>query len=323
MQYYIGVDLGGIHIAAGIVDETGNIITKGAVPTGRTRPFTEIMKDMADLCQKLIKDASLSATDVKVIGIGCPGTVDTEDVKVVYANNLPDFSDKCVGDELKKYFPHVEVYIENDANAAAFGEMIAGAAKGEKDVIMVTLGTGVGGGMIIGGKLYSGHKNAGGELGHMVIERNGLPCTCGRNGCWEVYASATGLIAQTEEKIKAYPDSIIHKMAEENGNKINGKIPFDAMQAGDPAATAIVEQYLEYVSIGVVDLINVFAPKKLVIGGGISHAGDALLKPVQAYAATHVYGTAEGGTCVTEIALAELGNDAGIIGAAMLFKQYE
>ena len=162
-MYYIGIDLGGTNIAAGVVNESCEIIAKGSVPTGRLRPFADIMKDMADLCKKLIADAGISESEVKSIGIASPGTPDVENVKVVYANNLPAFIDAPVGDELKKYFPNVEVYIENDANAAAFGEIIAGAAAGEKDVVVITLGTGVGGGIVIGGKIYAGfnHNPAG------------------------------------------------------------------------------------------------------------------------------------------------------------------
>lgn len=320
-MYYIGIDLGGINIAAGIVDENCKIISKGSVPTGRTRPFGEIMKDMADLCKKLIADAGIDEKDVATIGIGSPGTIDADTVKVLYANNLPDFSGKCVGDELKKYFPDVDVYIENDANAAAFGEIIAGAAKGESDAIMITLGTGVGGGIIIDGKIYSGFNHAGGELGHMVIVADGVQCTCGRRGCWETYASVTGLIRETAEMIKDYPDSCIHDMIGGDESKISGRTSFDAMRAGDAAGKAIVDQYIKYVGIGVADLINIFAPKKLVIGGGISKEGDTLIVPIREYVASESYGTNESGIPTTEIVAAELGNDAGIIGAAMLFKQ--
>ncbi len=320
-MYYIGIDLGGINIAAGIVDEDCKIICKGSVPTGRTRPFGEIMKDMADLCKKLMKDAGIDEKEVATIGIGSPGTVDEDTVTVLYANNLPDLSGKCVGDELKKYFPHVDVYIANDADAAAFGEIIAGPAKGEKHAIMISLGTGVGGGFIIDGKIYSGSNHVGGELGHMVIIADGEPCTCGRRGCWETYASVTALIRETAEMIQAYPDSCIHEIISGDKSKINGRTSFDAMRAGDAAGKAIVDQYIKYVSIGVVDLVNIFAPQKLVIGGGISKEGDTLIVPIREYVASQAYGSSESNPPATEIVAAQLGNDAGIIGAAMLFKQ--
>jgi len=323
MAYYIGIDLGGINIAAGIVDENYNIICKGSVPTGRLRSFEEIMKDMADLCKKLIADAGIDEQEVKVIGIGSPGTVDADAVKVLYANNLPDFNNAPVGDELKKYFPHVQVCIENDANAAAYGEMVAGAAKGESDVIMITLGTGVGGGIIIDGKIYSGFNHSGGELGHMVIVTDGVQCTCGRKGCWETYASVTGLIRQTAEIMQEYPDSCMHAMIDGDESKISGRTSFDAMRAGDEAGKAVVAQYEKYIAVGVSNLINIFAPKKLVVGGGISKEGETLLAPVREFVAKESYGGGDTGLPSTEIVAAELGNDAGIIGAAMLFKQGE
>ena len=323
MKYSIGVDLGGINIAAGIVDENGNIICKGSVPTGRLRPFEEIIKDMADLCKKLVADAGIAETDVQVIGIGFPGSVDTDTVRVLYANNLPDFHNVPMDEALKKYFPYVDVYIENDANAAAYGEMIAGAAKGESDVIMITLGTGVGGGMILNGKIYSGFNHSGGELGHMVITTDGVKCTCGRKGCWETYASVTGLIRQTAEIIKEYPDSCIHAMIDGDEKKISGRTAFDAMRAGDMAGKAIVEQYQKYIAVGITNLLNIFAPQKLVVGGGISKEGETLLAPVRARVQKDSYGSGDTGFPPTEIVAAELGNDAGIVGAAMLFKQGE
>ena len=320
-MYYIGIDLGGINIAAGIVDENHKIICKGSVPTGRLRSFEEIMKDMADLCKKLILEAGLDEKDIKVIGIGSPGTVDAKNVKVLYSNNLPGFTNASVGDELKKYFPHMDIYIENDANAATYGEIVAGAAKGETDVVMITLGTGVGGGLVIGGKIYSGFNHFGGEPGHTVIVTDGVQCTCGRKGCWETYASVTGLIRQTAEIIKDYPDSCIHTMIDGDVSKISGRTAFDAMRAGDAAGKAIVDTYEKYIAVGISNLINIFAPKKLVVGGGISKEGDTLLDPVRAFVAKESYGSGDNGLPSTEIVAAELGNDAGIIGAAMLFKQ--
>ena len=200
--------------------------------------------------------------------------------------------------------------------------MIAGAAKGQKDVIVITLGTGVGGGIIIDGKIYAGFNRAGAELGHMVIMADGVPCTCGRCGCWECYASATALIRETAEEIRKYPDSLIHQMIDGDENNITGETAFDAMHQGDAAGGAIVKQYVEYVGIGVMNLINIFQPQKLVVGGGVSKAGEALLAPLRAYVAANAYGAEVGGIPATEIVEAVLGNDAGIIGAAMLYRQY-
>ncbi len=321
MMYYIGVDLGGINIAAGIVNENNEIICKGSVPTGRLRPANEIIEDMVDLCRKLIQEANLKESDIATIGVGSPGSVDIENAKVLYANNLVHFCDIALGEALNQYFPDAEIYVENDANAAAYGEILAGAAKGEKDVLMITLGTGIGGGIIIDGKIYSGFNYAGGELGHTVIVADGEPCTCGRHGCWETYASVTALIRETKEEIKKNPDSIIFEMIEGDESKISGRTAFDAMRAGDAAGKAIVEQYIRYIGIGVTDMINIFQPKKVVIGGGISKEGETLLKPLREYVASHVYTAPTKELAQTEIVAAKLGNDAGIIGAAKLFEQ--
>lgn len=319
-MYYIGVDLGGTNIAAGIVDENNQIICRGSVPTGRLRPFEDIMKDIADLCKKLIADAGITETEVSSIGIGSPGTVDTEKVVALHTSNIPSFTNVAVGDELKKYFPDKEIYIENDANAAAYGEMIAGAAAGEQDVLMITLGTGVGGGLIIDGKVYDGFNHAGGEVGHMVIVADGVPCTCGRRGCWEAYASVTALRRETAEMLRDYPDSVIHDMISGNTHKISGRTAFEAMRTGDEAGKKIVDQYTRYIAIGVTNLINIFQPKKLVVGGGISKEGETLLAPVRKLVEACVY-SKDTGVPATDIVAAQLGNDAGIIGAAMLFKQ--
>ena len=319
-MYYIGIDLGGTNIAAGIVDENYKIVSKGSVPTGRMRPFEVIMKDMADLCKGLIKEANLTEDEIGAIGIGCPGSLDIENVRVLYSNNIPSFDNTDVGGELKKYFPNIEVYIENDANAAAYGEFLAGAAKGCKNAVAITLGTGIGGGIIIDGKIYAGSNYAGGELGHTVIVAGGEPCTCGRAGCWEAYASVTALIRETEEIIKDYPDSIIHEMIKKDG-KVSGRTSFDAMRQGDEAGIKIVEQYIKYVGVGVTNMINIFQPEKLVVGGGISKEGETILAPLREFVKGEVYTKSSESLKPCEVVVAELGNDAGIIGAAMLFKQ--
>ncbi len=315
---YIGVDLGGINIAAGLVDDEYNIINKSSVPTGRTRSFEEIMKDMADLCLKVTEDAGYKMSDVKCIGIGAPGTTDDEGKGIVYANNLDSFLNVSLESEIQKYFHGMPVYVENDANAAAYGEMLAGAAKDSHSAVIITLGTGVGGGVIINNKIFSGFNHAGSELGHMVIVKDGVECTCGRKGCFEVYASATALIRETAEVIAEYPDSIIHEMVEKNSNKISGKTAFIAAKQGDAAGKKIVEQFIEYLGIGVSNVINILQPEIVVIGGGISKEGENLLVPLREYVKRNIY-TKEGP--ITKIMAAKLGNDAGIIGAAMLWKQ--
>lgn len=321
-KYYIGIDLGGTNIAAGVVNENCEIITKGSVPTGRLRPYAEIVEDMCSLCKRLVQDAGISEANIAAIGVASPGAIALDGKTIGYVNSIPSMSGAPICKTLQDAFGGVEVFLENDANAAAFGEMIAGAAKGQKDVIVITLGTGVGGGIIIDGKIYAGFNHAGAELGHMVIAADGLPCTCGRHGCWEVYASATALIRQTKEAIKQYPESIIHQMIDGDESNITGRTAFDAMHQGDAAGKAIVEQFVEYVGIGATNLINIFQPQKLVVGGGVSKAGETLLAPLRKYVAANSYGAEVAELPATEIVEAALGNDAGIIGAAMLFKQF-
>lgn len=315
---YLGIDLGGTNIAVGLVDDDCKIVRKGSVPTGRTRHYSEIIKDMAELSKKLVQEERIRISDIKKIGIGSPGRIDKEKGEIIYASAFPSFRNFDVASELKKHFPESEIYLENDANAAAFGEIMAGAAKRKKDVVLVTLGTGVGGGIIIDGKVYAGFNNAGGELGHRVLVLDGLPCGCGRKGCWEMYASGSALISQTKEAAKANPESLINALADGDLEKINGKTAFDAAEKGDAAAKAVVENYVKYLSVGVVDIINVFQPESVVIGGGIAAQGERLLAPIRECAARETYAA---DNKRTEIVAAALGNDAGIIGAAMLWKQ--
>ncbi|MBE7039327.1 MAG: ROK family protein [Ruminococcaceae bacterium] len=315
---YLGIDLGGTNIAAGLVDDNCKIIRKNSVPAGRTRPFHEIVKDMIELSQKIIKEEGLEDSDVEKIGIASPGIANNEKGEIVYASSFPDFRNAPVAKEFKKYFPESEVYLENDANAAAFGEMMAGAAKGKSNTVAVTLGTGVGGGIIIDKKIYSGFNNAGGEIGHKVIVCDGLECECGRRGCWEMYASGSALIRQTKEAAKANPQSLINIITNGNLEKINGKMVFDAADKGDVTANEVISKYIKYISVGIVDIINVFRPGVIVIGGGISGQGERLLSPLREHAQRESYGSVD---MKTEIVAATLGNDAGIIGAAMLWRQ--
>ena len=317
---YAGIDLGGINIAVGLVDDDYSMIAKGSVPTGRERTFGEIMKDAADLINRLVAESGRTAAEIRAIGMGAPGVPDVEKKTVIYACNLPQVHHSSLKDEMAKYFPGVPVYVENDANAAAYGEILAGAAKGLANAVVVTLGTGVGGGVIIDNKIYAGFNHAGSEIGHMVLNFNGPKCGCGRSGCFEAYASATALIQQTKEMIQSYPDSVIHDMIDHNPDNINGKTAFDAAKQGDRAGEKIVSKYLEYLGIGVMNIVNMLQPEAIVIGGGICKEGEYLLAPLRKYVATYAY-TNE--VPQTKLLAASLGNDAGIIGAAMLWKQQE
>ena len=314
-MYKIGIDLGGTNIAAGIVDENFNIIKKGSIPTNADRDAELIIKDMGALCNDLIKQAGLSVSDIEYAGIATPGTANRVDGVVEYANNLP-FVKFPIAAVLKKYLDVPAVYIENDANAAAKGEAVAGIAKGCNHAVMITLGTGLGGGIIIDKKVYSGFNFAGGELGHIVIQVNGRQCTCGRKGCWEAYSSATGLISMTKDKLAECKDTVMHKLVEENKGEISGRTAFQAARQGDKAGQEVVDEYIEYLASGMATIINIFQPEILCVGGGVCNEGDYLMKPLIEKVEKEQY--SRDNKTKTQIKVASLGNDAGIIGAAVL-----
>lgn len=311
MKYYIGIDLGGTNIAAGVVDSEYKIIARAAVPTKCPRSCREISEDMVSLARDVAAQAGLTLDDVEYIGIGAPGMIDSERGVIEYSNNL-DFYNEPMAEYIRKKI-NKPVYIENDANAAALGEFVAGAAKGCSSAICITLGTGVGGGIIIDGKIYSGFNFAGAEIGHMVIEVDGAQCTCGRKGCFEAYSSATGLIRMTKEAMELHPESKMHEMA---GDHISGRLAFNAMREGDAAAKEVVDKYIRYLAAGITNVINIFQPEVLCIGGGVCNEGEALMKPLREEVRKEVY--TKRSPKNTEIVRAQLGNEAGIIGAAML-----
>lgn len=313
-MYYLGIDLGGTNIAAGVVNEQMELIYKTSIPTKAKSGAETVIQRMAEVANMALEGAKVPVEEIKSIGIGSPGSIDPERGVVVYANNL-DFYDLPMAEMLGEYFPGKPIYVENDANVAAWAEAKCGAAAGVRDSVTITLGTGVGGGMVILGKLYSGFNHAGAEMGHIVIKEGGRPCTCGRKGCWEAYASVTGLIKTTQEHMEKNPDSLMWKIAG-SLDKVNGLTSFDAMRKGDEEAKKVVDEYLHSVATGLVDIINVLQPEVLCIGGGISKEGDYLLKPIKEHAEREMY--ARYNKVKTEIRIAKLGNDAGIIGAALL-----
>lgn len=319
LMYNIGVDLGGTNIAAALVDESGKILVRGSVPTKRERNYTEIVKDMAMLALELVNEQGLKAEDIHSVGIGSPGTTDAEKGLVVYANNLR-FKNTPIREEFVKYFD-VPVYIENDANAAAYGEFVAGVGDKYSDFVAITLGTGVGAGVIINNKIITGSFNGGAELGHMVIQVGGSTCTCGRKGCWEEYSSATALIREATKAAMSHSDSLLYKMIDGDETKMNAKIAFDAAQAGDDVAIRLVDWYIDYLAIGLVNVINIFQPQAIALGGGVSAQRENLLIPLRDKIVHEIYGGAD--MLKTELMVCELGNDAGIIGAAMLYKLYD
>lgn len=313
MKYYIGIDLGGTNIKAGVVDEEFKIIAKATCKTNLPRPAEDICRDMAEVAKQAVEEAGLTLDDIESVGIGTPGTANSAEGIIEYSNNL-GFKDFHVV-ELMKTFIDKPCYVENDANAAAYGEFVAGAAKGANDAVCITLGTGVGGGIIIDKKIYSGFNFAGAEIGHTVVDPNGPMCTCGRKGCFEVFSSATGLIRMTKEAMEADPSSVMNEMSEKMG-KVSARTAFNAMREGDKAGKAVVDKYIKYLALGITNTINIFQPDILCIGGGVCNEGDPLLLPLKELVAKEVY--TKNSKKNTEVVIAKLGNDAGIIGAAFL-----
>ena len=311
-MYTIGIDLGGTNIVASVVDDDYNIIGTSKTPTNSPRSADEIFDDIADVCEEAVKAAGLTMEDIDSVGMGTPGTVNQDGI-IEFANNLA-FNNVPARTMLAKRInkPEEKVFIENDANCAALGEAYAGCGNGAKDFVAVTLGTGVGSGVIIGGKIVNGVNYAGGECGHMVIVVDGEQCSCGRKGCWEAYASATALIRQTKKAMEEYPDSLMHKLAKEEG-KVSGRTAFDAI-----AGIKVVDDYIKYVACGLINIVNALQPEIICIGGGICNEGETLMKPLRRFVQSERYSIHS--KIQTKIVKAELGNDAGVIGAALLGK---
>ncbi len=315
-MYYLGIDIGGTNISAGIIDESNSLLAKGSTPTIQGRDYHDILGDSARLCLDLMKKSNISMEEIYSVGIGLPGLVDTKEGCLIYANNL-SFDHISVIDEVKRFI-NKPIFIDNDANCAAIGEMMCGAAHGDKNVIYITLGTGVGAGIILDGKVFRGAFGGGGEAGHMVIMADGEMCTCGRKGCWEAYASATALRREGRIAAAKYPNSEIYHLVDGNIKLIDAKTVFDAADLGDEVALNILDAFSKHLAIGLVNLVNIFQPETIVIGGGICAQGDRVITPVTRILQERVYG----GELKTKLALATLGNDAGIVGAALLYKNF-
>ena len=316
MKYYLGLDVGGTNLAAGVVDEEYHLISKLSIPTSAGRSIEEITADMAKVSKAVIQKAGLSIEAFEAWGIGMPSYVNPNTNLLVHANcfgwkNIPIY--RYLDDKLP-----LRVLIENDANCAALGETLAGAAREEENIIMLTLGTGVGGGVIIEKKIYCGADMMGAELGHAKLVYNGIPCTCGQKGCVEAYCSATALIRQTKEAALKNKTSALWELCQGNIDNIEGKTLFDAVKLSDTAAKQVLDQYADYLSSAISTYITLFRPDKIILGGGIAEAGDLLIEPVQERLVSNTFAGAEIG--VPQIMKAKLGNDAGIIGAAFLQK---
>lgn len=315
-MYYLGIDIGGTNLSVGVVDENYKVVGRGSRRAHVPRPIEEFCDDIAAAALDAITDAGLTISDFENCGIGCPGVINAKTGIVEYSNNL-HYSNIPLCDMISERLSGIKAYIDNDANAAALGEVLAGAAKGAGSALVITIGTGIGAGIIVDDKIYSGCNGVAGEIGHTLLIKNGNLCTCGRHGCFETYASAVALKRQTAQAMRDNPDSLMWTLADAP-EKVSGRTPFEAMRMGDKAATAVVEQYFDYLADGITDIINVLQPEVVCLGGGISKEGDNLLIPLEKLIAERRF--CRGNVPQPRLVCAQLANDAGIIGAALLPK---
>ncbi|MBQ3102836.1 MAG: ROK family protein [Oscillospiraceae bacterium] len=311
--YKIGVDLGGMSIKAGVLDPDQKILVKDTCPTDIAGGPQKVLSDMAALVERVITAAGISKEECIGIGVGCPGSVDAQSGIFLYACNL-GWEDVPLAQTLSE-LTGLPTRVSNDANCAVLGEVVAGAARGYEDVLLLTLGTGVGGGLVWGGKIFEGGKG-GMELGHVMLRAGGLPCSCGRNGCLEVYTSATALMREAKNACETHPESMMNQMMQQKG-AMDGIIPFEAMRAGDETACKVIEHYIADLGDGITDLVNTFRPQLVLLSGGISNQGNYLTDPLNDYLAAHAYAGEH--LPIPRVCRAELGNDAGLVGAANLF----
>lgn len=312
---YIGIDLGGTNIAVGVVSEAGSILAEASVKTLAQRPSEEVIRDMAACALKAVEKAGMQLEEIRSVGIGVPGVADEKTGVVLNCTNLGWFNVPLRA-EMQKYIDK-PVYIDNDANVAALAESYVGVSAGCRSSVMLTLGTGVGGGIVVNGKTWAGAHGRGGEIGHMTLVPDGVPCTCGNNGCLERYCSATALIRMGRQEVFAFPDSLILKKAGGDPEKINAKNVLDAAKEGDASALRVFNSFVNSLALSINNIVAFFDPEMIVLGGGVSHAGAFLLDAVRVLLPRYQMFKALPGP---RVELARLGNEAGIIGAALLGK---
>lgn len=306
MRYRIGVDLGGTHIGVGLVNAEGNLVLKHYAPTPEGREFEMTVKAIIEAVEHILDLQKISVTDCDSIGVGSPGVAEEETGKIVFSTNF-QWYDKPLGERLKARF-NIPVHVGNDADVAGWAEFLMGAGRGHKSCITITLGTGVGGGLVLNGHLFSGGMLGGAELGHVTLVAGGVRCTCGKDGCAEAYCSAAALIRQAEEAIKTGRETVLN-------SGLEAKDVVDAAKAGDILASELFEGYVNYLAHLLASIINLLAPEIIALGGGVSKAGDFLLKPLRKRVAELVLNKS---LPHADIVCAQMGNDAGIIGAALL-----
>lgn len=313
MKYYIGVEIGSRLTQVGLVDKFGILLARKKVQTRKERPLEEIVKDAADLIKSLLVDKNLDLKNIKHIGIGCPGVPD-KDSENIMKNYVMGFYDAPIKEEFKKYFK-LPIYIENDANCAALAESFSGAAEDLDYSVTVNIGTGISCGIIIENKIYDGFQYAGGVISHMVIDKNGPLCSCGRKGCLEMLCSETALIKATKEAALADPNSQIMKLCNNDLNLINELTAFEAAAAGDEAAKKVVEKYIDDLADGLANVANILMPEVIALCGSLASLGETLLKPVREKMQQRVFHRE---VCYPDLKLAEMGSAAVLIGAAIL-----
>jgi glucokinase len=311
-KYYIGIDLGGTCIKGGIVNEKGEILVCDKTPTEVEKGDKGVAANIAKLANDLLARQGLTTADVEGLGIGSPGMIDSNEGNVVYANNL-GWENFRICDELSRLLGGITVKIGNEANVAAVGEVKFGAARNYNNAVMITLGTGVGGGIVLDGKIVEGNRGAGAELGHIVIVKDGEQCSCGRRGCFEAYSSATALIRDTKRAMEAHPDSKMWEIG--SIDAVGGRTVFDYAPI-DPYAKAVLDSYIEHLACGLINYANIFRPEVILLGGGVCAQGDNLIKPLQAIMNKEIYAGDKGPQ--VPILIAELENSAGLLGAAAL-----
>ena len=310
---YIGVDLGGTNIAAGLVDESGKILHKCSRPTGVERGPEAVIDDIGKACLQLLDEANCSLDEIKSIGVGVPGITHPTSGVVEFCTNL--YWHKVPFADILHRTIDKPVFLGNDATVAGLAESVAGVTKGIANSVFITLGTGIGAGFIIDHKVYSGTHGTGSELGHTVIVADGELCTCGNRGCWERYASATAIIRMGRQAAEKHPETLMLKKCGGDMDKFNARTVFDAAKEGDAAALEVFHKYVHYLAIGIVNIVNNVDPEVVALGGGVAGAGAFLLDAVRTEVDNLIF-CKEVEHC--RIELARLGNDAGIIGAAML-----
>jgi glucokinase len=310
----IGIDVGGTSIKGAAINDSGKVFETFSLDVDKTLNGEQLITQLAELTKEYINTHNFDEPVVG-IGMGIPGTMNTKTGVVVYSNNLCWYN--LPVKDIMENITGLTVRITNDANAAALGETMFGSGKDYETCVMLTLGTGVGGGIVINGKLVEGNEGKGGELGHIVTVQGGRTCTCGRKGCLEAYASATGLVVTAKEFLAKNPNSEILTLVKNNIDKINGKVIFEAAKNGDEVANQIVDQYVVDLGEGLLNYCNILRPNGIILSGGVANAGEFLFEKLRKYLKENYYGYQ--GTPAVEVVTAALGYDSGKIGAASLF----